>query len=628
MSGCAHSNDFEMLVSYGELCPVDGAVTDHAHEDLEHTKITEFDCEEEAGSRAPVKVADLKLPSAEEVGTHNLTHLPYRSWCPHCVRGKGKTMDPRRPGRPKMIPVLHVDYCFMGSKGDATARCIVVAAKDYEHKCVMASVVPVKGSSHEFLAKRIGAFIRELGLEGQDIVLRSDQEPALQDSLTEVGKRRTPAKTFHEVSPVGSSASNGVAERGVQTVEGQVRVLKDAFEMRLETKIPCNHNILAWLVEFVGTVVKRYEVGRDGKTHYERLRGRRTAVGARMAKLDSLWSDGVFLGYRSISGEIVVDTRDGVFKTRTVQRKAYEHRWRKENLDMVGGVPWKPSPDGGEEEAIMPALDIGMEMPEVEILIVPTENHRPITRRLYIKARDIERHGATVNCKGCVATLRGQGGVPHTDTCRKRLTDEIEKGHDGERVKRARQRELDFYEHVIKDSDHVAKRKAGPNDEEDLVKRRRGHVAGAPTVASSAGQNTPSSSSGGCVVDTGGDVTGFQRGKKRAAEDPPADCGDDDSVNKKGEMEQQEDVSMECLSFQEYCDTGGLWMVACRELEEDVEDAESSGVLDRIRSKSSFGTTAQGNRWTPKKFERLVQRSSESWIDECGKKLTCRSALA
>ena len=40
--------------------------------------------------------------------------------------------------------------------------------------------------------------------------------------------------------------------------------------------------------------------------------------------------------------------------------------------------------------------------------------------------------------------------------------------------KRARQRELDFYEHVIKDSDQVAKRKAVAKDEEDLVKRREG----------------------------------------------------------------------------------------------------------------------------------------------------------
>ena len=444
--------------------------------------VSEFDGEEEAGSRIPLKAADPKLPCAEEVETHNLTHLPYRSWCPHCVRGKGKTMDHRKAGREKMIPEVHVDYCFMGSKGDATTRCIVVAKE---------SVVPVKGSSNEFPAKRITAFIRELGLENQDLVLRSDQEPALQDLLREVGKKRAPARTFYEVSPVGSSASNGVAERGVQTVEGQIRVLKDALEMRLEVRIPSNHNILSWLVEFAGTVVNRYEVGRDGKTPCERLRGkqsrligfefgekvnfRRTAVGARMAKLDSLWSDGVFLGYRSISGEIVVGTKNGVFKTRTVQRKAYEHRWGKENLDMVGGVPWKSTPDEDEEEAIMPAIDIGMEMPEVEIPRVPTEDQRPIPRRLYIRGKDIERHGATVNCKGCIATLRGQGGVPHTDTCRKRLTDEIGKSDEGERVKRARQKELEFYEQAIKDSDRVAKRKGVAMEEEGSTKRTRGH---------------------------------------------------------------------------------------------------------------------------------------------------------
>ena len=202
-----------------------------------------------------------------------------------------------------------------------------------------------------------------------------------------------------------SSASNGVDERGVQTVEGQIRVLKDAFETRVGAQIPSNHNILA--------------VGRDGKTPFERFRGkqsrliglefgekvnfRRTAVGVGMAKLDSLWSDGVFLVYRSVSGEIVVGTESGVFKTRTVQRKAFEHRWHKQNMDMVGGVPWRASTGADGEEGIMPAVNIGMEMPEVDIPRAP--------RRLYIRAKDIERHEATSNCKGCIATLRGEGGV-------------------------------------------------------------------------------------------------------------------------------------------------------------------------------------------------------------------------
>ena len=114
-------------------------------------------------------------------------------------------------------------------------------------------------------------------------------------------------------------------------------------------------------------------------------------------------------------------------------------------MDMVGGVPWRASTSADSEEGIMPAVDIGMEMPEIDIPRAPKEDKGPVPRRLYIRAKDIERHGATSNCKGCIATLRGEGGVPHSDTCRKRLTEEIEKSDEGARAKRARQRELEFY---------------------------------------------------------------------------------------------------------------------------------------------------------------------------------------
>ena len=35
-------------------------------------------------------IGDPRLPSQKEVGEHNFTHLPYRNWCPHCVRRRGK----------------------------------------------------------------------------------------------------------------------------------------------------------------------------------------------------------------------------------------------------------------------------------------------------------------------------------------------------------------------------------------------------------------------------------------------------------------------------------------------------------------------------------------------------------
>ena len=41
------------------------------------------------------RLVDPSLPTEEEVGNHRLTHLPYRNWCPECVKAKGKDLDYR-----------------------------------------------------------------------------------------------------------------------------------------------------------------------------------------------------------------------------------------------------------------------------------------------------------------------------------------------------------------------------------------------------------------------------------------------------------------------------------------------------------------------------------------------------
>ena len=42
--------------------------------------------EEEEGVKAKLQKVQ-ELPGKEEVEIHNLTHVPYRSWCPHCIKG-------------------------------------------------------------------------------------------------------------------------------------------------------------------------------------------------------------------------------------------------------------------------------------------------------------------------------------------------------------------------------------------------------------------------------------------------------------------------------------------------------------------------------------------------------------
>ena len=45
--------------------------------------------EEESRKREPEKRLDPRRPSDAEVKEHEFTHVPFRNWCRHCVRGQG-----------------------------------------------------------------------------------------------------------------------------------------------------------------------------------------------------------------------------------------------------------------------------------------------------------------------------------------------------------------------------------------------------------------------------------------------------------------------------------------------------------------------------------------------------------
>ena len=77
-----------------------------------------------------------------------------------------------------------------------------------------------------------------------------------------------------EASPVCSSGSNGVIERAVQAIEGQVRTIELALESRIGVEIPSDHDVVPWIVEYAATIINKGQVGADGKTAYIRLKGK------------------------------------------------------------------------------------------------------------------------------------------------------------------------------------------------------------------------------------------------------------------------------------------------------------------------------------------------------------------
>ena len=128
-----------------------------AEEDSENGSVDEQD----AGDiRAMKKLIDPKLPSKSDIEAHEMTHLPFRNWCRHCVKGRGVEASHFKSVRDEgALPEIHIDFCFPGSRvgGDALT---VVVARDRDSKMLLSEVVPTKGSVGKFAATRVGPFIR------------------------------------------------------------------------------------------------------------------------------------------------------------------------------------------------------------------------------------------------------------------------------------------------------------------------------------------------------------------------------------------------------------------------------------------------------------------------------------
>ena len=152
--------------------------------------VADADGEEvEGGSRKTKKMNDPKKPSKEDVDEHDKTHLPFRSWCRHCVRGRGKEMAHHRAEETSGFREINLDFFFMGREHEPGKTVPIVAVKERRSKMVMASVVPRK-STGAFVSKRIMAFLKEVGCEYGDIVVKSDQEGATKAVLADVGRLR------------------------------------------------------------------------------------------------------------------------------------------------------------------------------------------------------------------------------------------------------------------------------------------------------------------------------------------------------------------------------------------------------------------------------------------------------
>jgi hypothetical protein len=374
----------------------------------------------ESGNRKAKHMLDPMLPSMSEVKEHELNHLPYRNWCPHCVRGRGKEMnhEKNKDTGEQGVAEYHMDYCFPGDASGQKLTILVVVERHTKMK--RAIVVPTKGSTGKYAAKEVVDFIHQCGDKDRAVVLKSDQEPAIKFLLDDVCMARTGARTILEHAPVRSKGSNGVVERAVQTVEQYFRTLKSQLDERFGVRIDSKHPVLIWLCNYSMHVLNRLEVSADGKTAYERCKGKRGTVlglefGERVLwkygqhgnfqnKLSARWGYGLFVGVRWVSNELIVMDKDTqkVKYVRTVRRVPEQQRWQVGDLEWVRSAPWNTGIEDAVADGDAPEFDFkhgpGTMLTESEIEGLRGQEVTKNIHRAHLKKTDFEKYGYTDRC--------------------------------------------------------------------------------------------------------------------------------------------------------------------------------------------------------------------------------------
>jgi hypothetical protein len=272
----------------------------------------------------------VKQPSETERATHNLTHMPFWSWCSACVRGRSKE-SPSKARSKSVTPLVQLDYGFFrtGDEDDQIMTVLVGYCLDTSYSLVM----PVVRKGRDAAVSRgITQWLGEAGLGGQAITLMSDSENSIKAVLEDVQANREDGRTILRFSVPGHSQAQGGVERFIQTLGGLVRTQRVSFEERSGMKLMATHPVMAWLARHCGWLHNRFHVRPDGQTPFQAVN--QTPCSSELCefgtlvqavekppkgKLDARTVPGVWLGRSARDNSHIVATEPHIVQVRSIR---------------------------------------------------------------------------------------------------------------------------------------------------------------------------------------------------------------------------------------------------------------------------------------------------------------------
>ena len=229
-----------------------------------------------------------------------------------------------------------------------------------------------------------------------------------------------------------------------------------------------DHPVCPWVFEWAADLMTRYaHVGDLGKTAVQLIRGSKSSrniaqfvekilykspklSGHHRGNMVHTFLDGIFLGMRLRSDEILIGTPRGVIKTRTLRRRVEEEQWDNEFARSMKGEPRQPFPginsdhvpaaisgragvrlEEDQADVCLRQQDEGIDTPEAREVSMPpdrlvTQVRSDALKGMYVTRGLGKKYGPTPGCPGC-ATIGIHHQASHSDTCRARMRAELEK---------------------------------------------------------------------------------------------------------------------------------------------------------------------------------------------------------
>ena len=315
--------------------------------------------------REAIPLTTPKLPSRHEQELHQLTHLPFQSWCQQCVatrsREDPRTKEDQADRKDRGRPVISFDYGFTYTTGAPEDRqwgtALYVA--ESESKATMCIPVQAKGSaSLKQVTEELTRFSMQV-CNTQPIIFQSDGERATRQILRAIQHARATLGLTTEIRTTSRDqhASNGQAERTVQSVRRLANTLRQFAEEKTGVKVTGDMHCYPWSFRHAAWLMLRYRVI-NGATSFEVLTDRRYVgkvalwgetvlfkdVTAFKHKGEPVYRKGVWVGKSSWSDSHICLTRSGAVEARSIRR--LPDQFDGQMLINCRGLPWQYSVQG------------------------------------------------------------------------------------------------------------------------------------------------------------------------------------------------------------------------------------------------------------------------------------------